>query len=68
MCYVFAPGTNWIIIITMSNDVYPVCFFAACAANCNECTTKGSGKCDAGKCKTGYNLKTDFTACEGKLD
>jgi len=42
--------------------------FSACATNCKTCSTKGSGKCDTNGCKSGYRLKDDFTACEGKLN
>ena len=51
----------------LNTDAHPMLSLAACAVNCNMCATKGSGKCDPAGCKTGYQLKADFTACEGKL-
>ena len=47
-----------ILCVTMSTS--------ACDDNCNVCETNGAGKCDSGKCVSGYVFDADSKSCKGK--
>ena len=38
-----------------------------CNTHCTNCETNGVGKCDLGKCKSGWKYRSSDHLCEGEL-